>query len=112
MKSCALTTWVEWASAPPHPTLHSRWLVPLVLSPTSFMPHPPLRLQPLREVLQAPVASPYSHHQDLPVLAVPHPGGSFLLKWTPPTLPLSLPIKVQRLPHFTSVAPVRMATLV
>src|SRR3989338_10099941 len=93
MKSCALTTWVEWASAPPHPTLHSRWLVPLVSSPTSFMPLPPPRLQPLREVLQAPVASPYSHHQDLPVLAVPHPGESFLLKWIPLILPSSSPTK-------------------
>src|SRR3989338_29536 len=40
------------ASAPHLPTLHSQWLVPPVLLRTLSMPHPPLRLQPLREVLQ------------------------------------------------------------
>src|SRR3989344_2929244 len=94
------------ASAPHLPTLHSRWLGPQGSSPTVFTPLPPPRLQPLREVLQAREALPYSHHRDLPVSAVPHPGESFLLKWTPRTLPLSLQIKGQPLRHFTSVAPV------
>src|SRR3989344_1244376 len=93
MKSCALTTWVESASAPPHPTLRGQWLAPLVLSPTSFMPPPPQPPQPLREVSQAREALPYSHHLDLPVSAVPHPGGSFLLKWIPLILPSSSPTK-------------------
>src|SRR3989338_4329366 len=93
MKSCALTTWVEWASAPHHPTPRSRWSAPLVSLPTSFMPLPPQPPQPLREVSQAPAASPYSHHQDLPVLAPHHPGESFLLKWIPLILPSSSPTK-------------------